>query len=248
MPRKLAPDLWLFGVAVVLLSLGVVMVYSASAIVAGDRFHDAYFFLKKQLFWALLGAAGLWLALRVDYRRLARFVVPLLAVAVARLVLDHPVVARVRQRRRAGPGHRRLEAETVLPARGAHRLYLCDRRRGAGVRRRRGGRRAVQRVRLARAADRAPRPRPLRRVSRAGDHGPDRDPDAREPGRRAGPAADQGAAAAVRLVRRLGAAHHDALDRRALEHLPAGECLSATSRSTSSASEAPGCPASPRTC
>src|SRR5437773_165283 len=48
MPRKLAPDLWLFGVAVVLLSLGVVMVYSASAIVAGDRFHDAYFFLKKR--------------------------------------------------------------------------------------------------------------------------------------------------------------------------------------------------------
>src|SRR5213592_2283125 len=78
MPRKLAPDLWLFGVAVVLLSLGVVMVYSASAIVAGDRFHDAYFFLKKQLFWALLGAAGLWLALRVDYRRLERFVLVLI--------------------------------------------------------------------------------------------------------------------------------------------------------------------------
>src|SRR5438874_721941 len=34
MPRKLAPDFWLFGVAVVLLSAGVVMVYSASAIVA----------------------------------------------------------------------------------------------------------------------------------------------------------------------------------------------------------------------
>src|SRR6266571_367531 len=74
MPRKLAPDLWLFGVAVVLLSVGVVMVYSASAIVAGDRFHDPYFFLKRQLCWALLGAAGLWVALRVDYRRLERFV------------------------------------------------------------------------------------------------------------------------------------------------------------------------------
>ena len=42
--------MWLFGVAVVLLSAGVVMVYSASAIVAADRFHDPYFFLKKQLF------------------------------------------------------------------------------------------------------------------------------------------------------------------------------------------------------
>ena len=58
MPRKLTPDMWLFGVAVVLLSAGVVMVYSASAIVAADRFHDPYFFLKKQLFWALLGVGG----------------------------------------------------------------------------------------------------------------------------------------------------------------------------------------------
>src|SRR5256712_13668356 len=87
MPRKLAPDLWLFGVAVVLLSVGVVMVYSASAIVAGDRFHDPYFFLKRQLCWALLGAAGLWVALRVDYRRLERFVLPLLVVSVALLGL-----------------------------------------------------------------------------------------------------------------------------------------------------------------
>src|SRR2546422_2718291 len=41
----------------------------------------------------------------------------------------------------------------------------------------------------------------FRSVSRAGDHGADRDPDAREPGRRAGPPADEGAAAAVHVVR-----------------------------------------------
>src|SRR5207245_11232862 len=87
MPRKLAPDLWLFGVAVVLLSVGVVMVYSASAIVAGDRFHDPYFFLKRRLCWALLGAAGLWVALRLDYRRLERFVLPRLVVCVGLLGL-----------------------------------------------------------------------------------------------------------------------------------------------------------------
>lgn len=87
MPKKLAPDMWLFGVAVVLLSAGVVMVYSASAIVAADRFHDPYFFLKKQVFWALLGSACLWGALRVDYRRLERLVLPALAVAGLLLVL-----------------------------------------------------------------------------------------------------------------------------------------------------------------
>src|SRR5262252_6565011 len=87
MPRKLTPDFWLFGVAVVLLSAGVVMVYSASAIVAADRFHDPYFFLKKQIFWALLGAACMWMAIRLDYRRLEGLTVPLLIFATVLLVL-----------------------------------------------------------------------------------------------------------------------------------------------------------------
>src|SRR5207248_5827498 len=71
----------------VLLSAGVVMVYSASAIVAADRFHDPYFFLKKQIFWALLGAACMWMAIRLDYRRLEGFVLPLLIFAGILLVL-----------------------------------------------------------------------------------------------------------------------------------------------------------------
>jgi cell division protein FtsW len=86
MPRKLRPDLVLFGAAIVLLSAGVVMVYSASAIVAGDRLHDPSLFLRKQLLWAGLGGAVLWAALRLDYRRLERLTVPLLAVALALLV------------------------------------------------------------------------------------------------------------------------------------------------------------------
>jgi cell division protein FtsW len=87
MPRKVAPDVWLFVVALVLLSTGVVMVYSASAIVAADRFHDPYFFLKRQIFWAALGCGALWLALRTDYRRLERLVLPLLVLAGVLLVL-----------------------------------------------------------------------------------------------------------------------------------------------------------------
>ncbi len=87
MPRKLSPDVWLFGVVLALVLLGVVMVYSASAIIAADRFGDPFFFLKKQLFWALLGGGLLWAALRLDYRRLERLVVPLLIVSIALLVL-----------------------------------------------------------------------------------------------------------------------------------------------------------------
>jgi cell division protein FtsW len=87
MPRKLVPDMWLLAAAVVLLSIGVVMVYSASAIMAADRFRDPYFFLKKQLFWATLGGGCLWGALRLDYRRLERYMLPLLIVAAVLLVL-----------------------------------------------------------------------------------------------------------------------------------------------------------------
>jgi len=87
MPRKLRPDLWLFGSVVVLVSVGVVMVYSASAIVAADRFQDPYFFLKKQLIWAVIGFGCLWATMTLDYCRLKEAVVPLLALSVALLVL-----------------------------------------------------------------------------------------------------------------------------------------------------------------
>jgi cell division protein FtsW len=79
--------MWLFGMVILLLSIGVVMVYSASAIVAADRFGDPYFFLKKQLFWALLGSLALLGALRLDYRRLERWQWPILAGAGLLLVL-----------------------------------------------------------------------------------------------------------------------------------------------------------------
>jgi cell division protein FtsW len=87
MPRKVSPDYWLFLVVLALLGLGVVMVYSASAILATDRFRDAHFFLKKQLFWAVLGLAVMWAVMVVDYRRWRPLVSPLLALAFVLLVL-----------------------------------------------------------------------------------------------------------------------------------------------------------------
>jgi cell division protein FtsW len=108
MPRMLRPDLTLFGVVVLLLSVGVVMVYSASAIVAGERFGDPYFFLKKQLFWAALGFLALLSALRLDYRRLEPYhhllllLAALLLVAVLLPPLAQPING-TRRWLRAGP-------------------------------------------------------------------------------------------------------------------------------------------------
>jgi cell division protein FtsW len=87
MPRKLTPDLWLFGLVVALVSIGVVMVYSASAIMAADRFRDPLHFLKRQGMWVILGMGAMWAGMLFDYRRLERLVVPLLAASFVLLVL-----------------------------------------------------------------------------------------------------------------------------------------------------------------
>jgi cell division protein FtsW len=79
--------MWLFATVVALVSVGVVMVYSASAIVAADRFRDPYFFLKKQLFWAVLGFGCLWAAMTLNYRSLQRIMLPLLILSLILLVL-----------------------------------------------------------------------------------------------------------------------------------------------------------------
>src|SRR5262249_33106526 len=87
MPRKLRPDMWLFGAVVLLLSAGVVMVYSATASAAADRSQAPSLFLKTQLAGALRGAGGLLVALRIASRRLEPLGWPVLLAAAVLLVL-----------------------------------------------------------------------------------------------------------------------------------------------------------------
>jgi len=68
MARKLKSDQTLFVATLLLVCLSVVMVYSASAVVAMERYQQPYLFLTKQLMWATLGLAFMWLVMRVDYR------------------------------------------------------------------------------------------------------------------------------------------------------------------------------------
>jgi cell division protein FtsW len=68
MARKLKSDQTLFVATLLLVCLSVIMVYSASAVVAMERFQQPYLFLTKQLMWATLGLAVLWIVMRVDYQ------------------------------------------------------------------------------------------------------------------------------------------------------------------------------------
>src|SRR5438105_13588860 len=64
------------------------MVYSASAVVALERFQQPYLFLTKQALWSVLGLAVLLVSTRVDYRtyRNEAFIWSLLGVVVLMLV------------------------------------------------------------------------------------------------------------------------------------------------------------------
>jgi cell division protein FtsW len=66
--RKLKSDKVLFITTILLVALSVVMVYSASAAVALDRYGRASRFLITQGMWAALGIAMLYVVMRIDYR------------------------------------------------------------------------------------------------------------------------------------------------------------------------------------
>jgi cell division protein FtsW len=86
--RKLKIDRLLFTATLLLVCVSVVMVYSASAVIALERFQQPYLFLTKQALWSVLGLAVLGVAMRVDYRtyRNEAFIWCLLALVVLMLV------------------------------------------------------------------------------------------------------------------------------------------------------------------
>ncbi len=68
MARKLQSDKWLFLATLALICASVVMVYSASALVALERFQQPYLFVTRQMMWAAVGVAVLSIVMRIDYR------------------------------------------------------------------------------------------------------------------------------------------------------------------------------------
>jgi cell division protein FtsW len=89
MAKKLKPDKVLFFVTLVLVGFGVAMVFSSSAIVAKEKFGDPNYFSFKQLIFAAIGLAVMFVVMKVDYHtyRHPAVVFSGLAIVVALLVL-----------------------------------------------------------------------------------------------------------------------------------------------------------------
>ena len=70
MARKLTSDKVLFVTLVALSLFGCVMIYSASAVSAGETSGNPYRYLVKQIAALVLGGIAAFIVYRTDYRRL----------------------------------------------------------------------------------------------------------------------------------------------------------------------------------
>ncbi|HEY6968832.1 MAG TPA: putative lipid II flippase FtsW [Candidatus Angelobacter sp.] len=87
MAKRAGIDKWLFGSTLVLVVIGVVMVFSASAVMADERFGSAYHFLWRQLGWAVAGLVAMTLLMKLDYRQLKRPAIVFSLLAISTLLL-----------------------------------------------------------------------------------------------------------------------------------------------------------------
>jgi cell division protein FtsW len=89
MAKLVGVDKWMFFTTLLLVVAGLVMVFSASAVVAQERFNSPYTFVGKQAIWALAGVLVMLVLMHVDYTiyNSPRFIYPALCVTTLLLVL-----------------------------------------------------------------------------------------------------------------------------------------------------------------
>lgn len=80
-------DIFLLSVVLFLVFIGVVMVFSASAIVSHEKFDTSYLFLIKQIIWTVMGVFLMLVLARIDYNKLQKFSRPLMVFSFSLLVL-----------------------------------------------------------------------------------------------------------------------------------------------------------------
>lgn len=77
----------LLMIVAILVCVGVVMIYSASAIYAHGNMGDSMYFLKRHLLYLLIGLIMMFIAMSMDINIMRRWAKPVLALSVALLTL-----------------------------------------------------------------------------------------------------------------------------------------------------------------
>jgi cell division protein FtsW len=85
--KRVSVDRWLFGVTLLLVLIGLVMVFSASAVVAKERFGSPYYFMLKQTLWGFAGVIAMLATMQIDYRKYRHPAFVYSSVAITTLLL-----------------------------------------------------------------------------------------------------------------------------------------------------------------
>jgi cell division protein FtsW len=70
-----------------LITIGMIMVYSSSSVMAEVRFGSHLFFLKRQLVWLFFACLLGWATLKVDLKKVSAYSVPLLIIVLIMLAM-----------------------------------------------------------------------------------------------------------------------------------------------------------------
>ena len=85
----------LLMIVLTLIAIGIVMIYSSTAIYAWEKFKDSGYFLKRHLVFLFLGAFFAALVMSIDYRNLSKYAKTLVLCSMFMLILLHiPGVSR----------------------------------------------------------------------------------------------------------------------------------------------------------
>ena len=110
MAKRVSVDKWLFTVILLLVFIGLVMVFSASAVMAKARFGSSYSFLLRQLGWAGAGIAAMLLVMNIDYQQYRRSSIVFTFLGLTRLLLVAVFPFTIRTTRIAGSSSARCRS------------------------------------------------------------------------------------------------------------------------------------------
>lgn len=81
------PDIILLLVTLILVTVGTAMIYSSSSIIALEKFKDGQYFLKKQIFFVILGLISMVLLTKIDYTTWKKAAYPGIILSLILLML-----------------------------------------------------------------------------------------------------------------------------------------------------------------
>lgn len=78
---------FLLGATFLLLIFGIVMIFSASSVTAFSKYGDSFYYLKRQILWALIGLSFLVFFANRDYHQIRRWLRPFLLITLISLAV-----------------------------------------------------------------------------------------------------------------------------------------------------------------